>query len=117
MTSLRVGFIGLGLMGVPMCQRILAAGFPLTVWNRTLEKTQPLKNAGAQVAATIAELVEQSDIIMLCVTDTHAVKSVVFSEGGIISKGDNRKILVDFSSIDPAETKKKIGRASCRERV
>ena len=106
MASLRVGFIGLGLMGVPMCQRILAAGFPLTVWNRTLEKTQPLKNAGAQVAATIAELVEQSDIIMLCVTDTSAVKSVVFSESAIISKGDSRKILVDFSSIDPAETKK-----------
>lgn len=105
MSTTRIGFIGLGLMGVPMCQRLLAAGFSLTVWNRTTEKSLPLKNSGAQVATSIAELVENSDVIMLCVTDTQAVETVVFSSNGIIHHGNKNQILIDFSSIEPAATK------------
>lgn len=105
MSTMRIGFIGLGLMGVPMCQRLLAAGFSLTVWNRTTEKSLPLKNSGAQVATSIAELVENSDVIMLCVTDTQAVETVVFASNGIIHHGNKNQILIDFSSIEPAATK------------
>lgn len=106
MLETRIGFIGLGLMGVPMCQRLLAAGYALTVWNRTVEKTLPLKNAGAHVAESITELVENSDVIMLCVTDTAAVESIVFANHGIIGSGKEHQTLIDFSSIDPAVTKR-----------
>lgn len=106
MSEIHIGFIGLGLMGAPMCQRLLAAGYSLTVWNRTPEKTLPLKSAGAHVADSIAELVEGSDVIMLCVTDTAAVESVVFANYGVIGSGSENKILIDFSSIDPAVTKR-----------
>src|SRR5690554_3912248 len=106
MITTRIGFIGLGLMGVPMCQRLLAAGFPLTVWNRTTEKTLPLKSSGAQVASSIAELVENTDVIMLCVTDTQAVEAVVFASNGIIHNGNKNQILIDFSSIEPAATQR-----------
>src|SRR5690554_7653306 len=88
MITTRIGFIGLGLMGVPMCQRLLAAGFSLTVWNRTTEKTLPLKSSGAQVVSSIAELVENTDVIMLCVTDTQAVEAVVFASNGIIHRSE-----------------------------
>lgn len=106
MAEVRIGFIGLGLMGLPMSQRLLAAGYPLIVWNRTVEKSLPLKNAGAQVANSIAELVEHADVIMLCVTDTQAVEAIVFAGDGIINYGRESQILIDFSSIDPAVTKR-----------
>ena len=50
---LRIAFAGIGLMGLPMCRRLLAAGHPLTVWNRNPAKTAPLQAAGARHAATL----------------------------------------------------------------
>ncbi|MCB0231371.1 MAG: NAD(P)-binding domain-containing protein, partial [Anaerolineae bacterium] len=58
----RIGFIGLGIMGRGMAANILKAGFPLTVWNRTPERTEALADAGAAVAATPAALAAASDI-------------------------------------------------------
>ena len=51
-----LGFAGIGLMGLPMCRRLLAAGYPLTVWNRNRAKCAPLVEAGARQVATPAEL-------------------------------------------------------------
>ena len=50
---LRIAFAGIGLMGLPMCRRLLAAGHPLTVWNRNPANTAPLQAAGARHAATL----------------------------------------------------------------
>lgn len=101
----RIGFIGMGLMGVPMSKRLLAKGYGVTVWNRTAEKAEPLRQAGAVVASSIAELVAASDLIMLCVTDTAAVEATVFAQDGIVSCANNKQILIDFSSIDPSATR------------
>lgn len=103
--NLRIGFIGIGLMGLPMCRRLLDAGCVLTVWNRNAAKCEPLREAGAQVADSIASLVTQSDVIMLCVADTAAVEAVVFSAQGVATSGRPGQILVDFSSIEPAATR------------
>ncbi len=105
MQQQRIGFIGMGLMGIPMSQRLLAAGYPLTVWNRNPDKTTALLQAGAQIAASVAELVAASDIVMLCVTDTVAVESVVFAVDGIAANGRADQVLIDFSSIEPAATR------------
>jgi len=105
MTQPRLGFIGMGLMGVPMSLRLLAAGFPLTVWNRSADKCRPLADAGAHVAADVAELVNSSDILLLCVTDTAAVESVIFAADGIADHARKGQTLVDFSSIDPQATR------------
>jgi 3-hydroxyisobutyrate dehydrogenase len=102
---MRIGFIGIGLMGLPLCRRLLKAGLPLTVWNRNGVKCAPLVAAGAVQAASIAALVKSSDVIMLCVADTAAVEAVVFAPGGVAGAGSTGKILVDFSSIDPAATR------------
>lgn len=99
-----IGFIGMGLMGMPMSHRLLAAGYKLTVWNRTADKCASLKAQGASVAASIGELVRQSDIVMTCLTDTDAVEAVVFSEE-FLQHASANKLLVDFSSIDSEKTK------------
>lgn len=101
----RIGFIGMGLMGVPMTLRLLQAGFPVTVWNRSTKDLKTLITAGAKRAETIAELMSQSDLIMLCVSDTHAVEQVVFGEHGVAQTGKKEQLLVDFSSIEPECTR------------
>ena len=96
-----VGFIGIGLMGLPMCQRLLAASIPLTVWNRNLNKCQPLVELGAKQADTIEQLVQDIDVIMLCVSNTQAVQDVAQTLIPHLRQG---QIIVDFSSISPDAT-------------
>lgn len=99
-----LAFAGIGLMGLPMCRRLLAAGFPLTVWNRSPDKCVPLAEQGARVAARPAELCE-ADILMLCLADTAAVRDVVFGSEGIVEQARPGQLLVDFSSAEPAATR------------
>jgi 3-hydroxyisobutyrate dehydrogenase len=100
-----LGFIGIGLMGKPLTLRLLAAGFKVNVWNRSAEKLQAVTDAGARGCATIAELVRNSDIIILCLADTAAVAAVVSGEDGIAAHGSADKLLIDLSSIHPETTR------------
>ena len=93
-----VGFIGLGLMGQPMCLRLVQAGFTTTVWNRTETKIQTLVDAGASAASSPAEVAAKSDVVFLCLTDNAAVTEIVFGERGLVS-GNLPKAIVDFSTI------------------
>lgn len=102
---MHVGFIGLGLMGVPMVRRLHAAGLPLTVWNRSPDKAAALAGDGIAVAGSPAELAQACDVVMLCVADTDAVREVVFGAKGVAQGGAPGKVLVDFSSIAPAATR------------
>lgn len=116
MTKAKIGFIGMGLMGIPMSSRLVAAGFPVTVWNRNPAKTQVPQQQGAQVAASLAELCEQADIIMMCVSDTAAVEAIVLADDGLLANLSQGKTLVDFSSIDPEATRvlaAKVAEKSC----
>lgn len=99
MTS--VGFIGIGLMGLPMCTRLLAAQVPLMVWNRNTQKCQPLVALGATHADSITALVQDVDVIMLCVSNTQAVQEVSEALLPYLRKG---QVIVDFSSISPDAT-------------
>jgi 3-hydroxyisobutyrate dehydrogenase len=101
----KIGFIGMGLMGIPMTGRLLAAGYGVTVWNRNSEKTQQPVKQGARAANSIADLCEHSDIIMVCVSDTAAVEDIVLSRSGILENITAGKIIIDFSSIDPEITR------------
>lgn len=101
----RLAFAGIGLMGLPMTRRLLAAGFPLTVWNRTPDKCTPLLELGARRADTPAELCAEADILMLCLADTAVVREVVFGVGGVVEGARAGQVLVDFSSLEPAATR------------
>jgi len=100
-----LGFAGIGLMGLPMCRRLLAAGYPLTVWNRNPDKCAPLVEAGARQVATPAELCGQADVVMLCLADTAVVREVVFGPAGVVEGAKNGQLLVDFSSLEPTATR------------
>lgn len=100
-----LAFAGLGLMGLPMTQRLLAAGYAVSVWNRTAEKCAPLQALGARVVETPAQLCAQADIVMLCLANTEVVREVVFGPGGIAQAAKPGQLLVDFSSLEPAATR------------
>ncbi|WP_295844484.1 NAD(P)-dependent oxidoreductase [Tardiphaga sp.] len=101
----RVGYLGLGLMGLPMTQRLLAAGYDVTVWNRSPGKAVALVEAGATVATKPAVVAANAGIIFMCVTDAAAVEEVVFGAGGLASVPGVGKLVVDFSSIHPDATR------------
>ncbi|MDB5563991.1 MAG: oxidoreductase [Tardiphaga sp.] len=95
------GYLGLGLMGVPMTRRLLDAGYDVTVWNRSPGKATALVEAGAKAAATPREVAAAASIIFMCLTDASAVEKVVFGAGGLASVPGDGKLVVDFSSIHP----------------
>jgi 3-hydroxyisobutyrate dehydrogenase len=101
----RLGFIGLGLMGRPMVLRLLAAGYAVTVWNRSAAKLAPVVAQGARAASSPGDVARASDLVMMCVTDQRAVEEVLFGDGGIAAGGTLGKLLVDFSSIAPASAR------------
>ncbi|AZD06762.1 3-hydroxyisobutyrate dehydrogenase family protein [Pseudomonas chlororaphis] len=100
-----LGFAGIGLMGLPMCRRLLAAGYPLVVWNRNREKCAPLLEAGAQLAQTPARLCEAADLVLLCLANTQVVREVVFGAEGIAQGARAGQLLVDLSSLEPTATR------------
>lgn len=95
----------MGLMGIPMSCRLLAAGYSVSVWNRNPQKTHTPASQGAEVASSIAQLCNNVDIIMLCVSDTAAVQEIVSSCDGLLENLTAGKIVIDFSSIDPEATR------------
>lgn len=101
----RVGFIGTGLIGTPMVERLLECGLNVTVWNRTPEKAASLVQTGAHAASSARELAESVDIVCLCLTNTAAVHDVVFGALGIDSVMRASQLLIDFSSIAPDATR------------
>ncbi|MDF2394170.1 NAD-binding protein [Pseudomonas sp. 3MA1] len=100
-----LGFAGIGLMGLPMCRRLLAAGYPLTVWNRNPQKCAPLVAAGARQVATPAQLCEHADLVLLCLANTEVVREVVFGVDGVAQGARAGQLLLDLSSLEPSATR------------
>ena len=105
-----LGYVGLGLMGLPMTLRLLDAGYLVWVWNRTAEKARPAVDKGANQAASPSEVARQSAILFTSVLDTAAVESVVFGLDGIAEGGSAGKTLIDLSTIGPDATIEMAGR-------
>jgi 3-hydroxyisobutyrate dehydrogenase-like beta-hydroxyacid dehydrogenase len=103
----RIGFIGLGLMGNHMARRLLAAGHPLTVWNRSADKAAGLRAAGAAWADSPKALAHVSDAVITMVTDSAASEQVSCAPDGILAGAHPGLTLIDMSSITP-ETSRSI---------
>ncbi|GGE61532.1 MAG TPA: NAD(P)-dependent oxidoreductase [Paenalcaligenes hominis] len=102
---MRIGFAGIGLMGLPMCRRLLQAGHQLAVWNRSQAKTAPLAAAGATVYDSPQALAAHTDVVILCLFDANAVAEVVFGKHGLVQAQKKTAItVVDHSSIAPQRT-------------
>ncbi|TRO57700.1 NAD(P)-dependent oxidoreductase [Candidatus Bathyarchaeota archaeon] len=100
--ELVVGFIGLGNMGLPMAENIIRAGYPLIVWNRTIQRTKSLVNMGAQVATSPSELTRRASIIFTMLPGPHEVREVVLGKkdglSPVIDSIKANKILVDMTT-------------------
>jgi 3-hydroxyisobutyrate dehydrogenase len=105
MAKERLGFIGLGVMGMPMVLNMLAAGYPMTVWGRTKSKLTQALDAGATWAESPKALAEASDVVILCVWDDKAVEEVVFGSNGIAAAASKDKLLVDHTTIHPEKAR------------
>jgi 2-hydroxy-3-oxopropionate reductase len=101
---MKIGFIGLGIMGAPMAGHLLAGGHQLFTYAR---KPLPaaLTEGGAIACASSKEVAEQADIVFVMVPDTPDVAAVLFDDGGVAQGLSNGKIVVDMSSISPVDTK------------
>ena len=104
MTTLNLGFIGLGIMGTPMAAHLRAAGHTLYVHSRSAAP-QALLDAGAIAGASGTEVAQKADIIFTMVPDTPDVEKVLFGKDGIAAGLGKGKVVVDMSSIDPMATK------------
>ncbi|TWF58664.1 NAD(P)-dependent oxidoreductase [Neorhizobium alkalisoli] len=100
----KIAFLGTGLMGGPMARRLLAAGYPLAVWNRDAEKARPLEAEGATLAASPAEAVKDAEVVFTMLTDAAAVASVLF-DSGCAEALKPGAVVVDTSSIIPDAAK------------
>lgn len=100
---LTCGYIGAGKMGGPMIERLLAAGTKVVLWGRSPEKLKRFEAAGATVAASAADLCRQVDVVITCVSDTKAMRAVVFEADGLAAGASAGKILIDMSTISPIE--------------
>lgn len=96
----RIAFLGTGLMGAPMARRLLAAGFPVTVWNRDPAKAEPLAADGATVAKSPTEAVAGAAVVFTMLTNGQSVSEVLF-ERGVAETLAEGSIVVDCSSIAP----------------
>jgi 3-hydroxyisobutyrate dehydrogenase len=96
-----VGFIGLGIMGLPMAGHILKAGYPLTVYNRTRSKTRSLEADGAAVAASPREVAANSRMIITMVSDSPDVQEVVAGPEGVLDGIRPGSVVMDMSTISP----------------
>jgi 2-hydroxy-3-oxopropionate reductase len=102
--SLNLGFIGLGIMGAPMCGHLIAGGHKMFVTTRS-KVPETIAQTGATVCISAHEVASRADIIFLMVPDTPDVERVLFGDQGVASGLTQGKVVVDMSSISPIATK------------
>ena len=102
----KIGIIGLGMLGNAVGMHLLEAGFDVTVYNRTKEKTEKIKEKGAKIASSPKEIAELVELVIIVVKDADAVKEVSFEKNGIVEGKNEKLIVADMSTINPAESKK-----------
>jgi 2-hydroxy-3-oxopropionate reductase len=114
MPETTVGFIGLGVMGRPMAHNLLKRGFPLVVHSRSPGPVQDLVSAGAEPAASPADVARRALRIVTMLPDSPDVESVMEGSGGVFGELQRGSLLIDCSSIAPAVARRLAGRAAAR---
>jgi 3-hydroxyisobutyrate dehydrogenase len=110
--KVRVAFLGLGAMGLPMAEHVLAAGFPLTVWNRTPGKADALRARGASVANSPRAAAQAADVVLTCLPTQTEVRDVLLREDGLLAGFAPGATFVDTSTIDPAASQQMIAQCA-----
>ena len=101
----KIGFIGIGLMGLPMSKNLVKAGYNLTAFNRSKNKAEPLKEFGAKISNTLKDAVDGSDIVITMLTDDTAVDEVM-NNTDFLENLKSGSIVIDMSSVKPTTATK-----------
>src|SRR5882762_807853 len=101
MSTTKIGWIGLGKMGIPMSTQLLKAGYPVTVYNRNREKEKAMELAGAAAASSPAVLIQGSDVILIMVSDDQAIKEIFMSDNGLLNAKTTTKVIINMSTVSP----------------
>ena len=99
--EVKLGFIGLGIMGSRLVQRLHAAGWNIQAWNRSPEPARQLREAGVPIAASLVDLVADSDVVLSSLSNDAAVHSVYSDSGGVFSSAKPGTIILEMSTISP----------------
>lgn len=99
---MKIGFIGTGLMGEPMAEKILQGNYQVIAYNRTQSKLEPLKTAGAEIAESPAEVIKNADCIILMLSDAPTIQTVVLSQES--KKELSGRTILQMGTIAPAES-------------
>src|SRR5579872_4176235 len=101
MNTTRIGWIGLGKMGIPMASRLLNAGYEVAVFNRTREKEHFLTAAGATSASNLAAMLVNCDIVFLMVSNDQATRDIFNGNDGLQGGGMSGKLIINMSTVSP----------------
>src|SRR6185312_948319 len=101
----RVGFVGLGTMGVAMAANAARAGFDVSAWNRTPGRAGDLEELGVKILDSPAAVAAASDVVITMVSDTPDVDAVLFGEQGIAAGATAGTLVIDMSTISPSATR------------
>ena len=99
---MHIGIAGIGKMGAAIAQRLMEVGHKVSVWNRSADKTKPVVDAGASVAATPAELATNAEAIITILTDAAAIDAVYNGPSGLLSGDVKGKLFIEMSTVPPA---------------
>lgn len=110
----RVGFVGLGTMGSAMAANLARAGFPLTVWNRTAGRAEPLRELGAVEVGSPHQVGSASDVVVACLPDSPQVAEVLFGPDGLAEGLAEGSLFIDCSTISPASARELAARLAAR---
>ena len=102
---MKVGFIGLGIMGKPMCKNLIKAGHELVVTTHNADTLKEMEALGAKAVHCGREVAEEADVIITMLPNSPQVREVALGAGGILEGGKESTVLIDMSSIDPTESK------------
>lgn len=108
---IQVAWIGLGRIGAPMAQRLLAAGYRLSVFDVVPEAMDPLVAAGARAAASPGDAAAEAQRVCFCVSDGEAVERAAFGDDGVVSQASKGTVLIDHSTTHPELTRAMSARA------
>jgi 3-hydroxyisobutyrate dehydrogenase len=101
MSTTKIGWIGLGMMGNPMSQQLIKAGYAVTAYNRTKEKEEAIKAQGATTVPTPSALIQQTGVVIIMVSDDKAIRDIFYDEDGLLAAKTSGKVIINMSTVSP----------------